>query len=234
MNAHDEYVDDLALLALDALPADEARHVRAHLSQCEACTAEYVRLREAADVLPLAAALPDSSAPSADLKRRIMAGVEPQNVVPMTAQRKPSFVAPPYLLAAACLIAAIIMGALYAQVSRRAADQSAIIADMTSPGAQHYAVTGGQVLRAGDRVYIAMRNAPRLPAGKVYQAWTLPQGSKRMAPSVTFVPEKGRVLLRLPVNAAQIAAVAVSVEPVGGSAQPTSKPVFVVLFPSKA
>lgn len=223
MNAHDEYVDDLALLALGALPADEAARVRAHMAQCEACTAEYVRLREAADVLPLAGPLPDAAAPSAALKRRIMAGT-----------RRVGFVTPPYMLAAACLIAAIIMGALYAQVSRRAADQSAVIADVTSPAAKHYAVAGGQVLRTGDRVYIAMRNAPALPAGKVYQAWTLPQGSKRMAPSVTFVPDKGRVLLRLPVNATHIAAVAVSVEPAGGSAQPTSKPVFVVLFPSKA
>lgn len=226
MSAHDEYVDDLALLALDALPADEARRVRAHMAQCEACTAEYVRLREAADVLPLAGPLPDAAAPSAALKQRVMAGIEPR--------RRTGFVTPPYVLAAACLIAAIIMGALYAQVSRRAADQSAVIADITSPAAQHYKVAGGQVLRSGERVYIAMRSAPPLPAGKVYQAWTLPQGSKRMAPSVTFVPQNGRVLLRLPVNARQIAAVAVSVEPAGGSAQPTSKPVFVVLFPSKA
>lgn len=226
MSAHDEYVDDLALLALGALPAEEARRVRAHMAQCEACTAEYVRLREAADVLPLAGPLPDAAAPSAALKQRVMAGIEPR--------RRTGFVTPPYVLAAACLIAAIIMGALYAQVSRRAADQSAVIADITSPAAQHYKVAGGQVLRSGERVYIAMRSAPPLPAGKVYQAWTLPQGSKRMAPSVTFVPLNGRVLLRLPVNARQIAAVAVSVEPAGGSAQPTSKPVFVVLFPSKA
>lgn len=234
MSAHDEYVDDLALLALGALPAEEARRVRAHMAQCEACTAEYVRLREAADVLPLAGPLPDAAAPSAALKERVMAGIEPQNVVPLEQRRRSGFVTPPYVLAAACLIAAIIMGALYAQVSRRAADQSAVIADITSPAAQHYKVAGGQVLRSGERVYIAMRSAPPLPAGKVYQAWTLPQGSKRMAPSVTFVPLNGRVLLRLPVNARQIAAVAVSVEPAGGSAQPTSKPVFVVLFPSKA
>jgi anti-sigma-K factor RskA len=79
-----------------------------------------------------------------------------------------------------------------------------------------------------------MHDAPALPPGKVYQAWTLPAGSKKMAPSVTFTPKGGRILLRLPVNASRIAAVAVSVEPAGGSPQPTSKPVFVVLFPSKA
>jgi len=74
-----------------------------------------------------------------------------------------------------------------------------------------------------------MRDLPPPPRGKVYQAWTLPKGSKDMAPSVTFEPDsQGVAIVALPADARITTAVAVSVEPEGGSKQPTSKPVLVV------
>ena len=49
-----------------------------------------------------------------------------------------------------------------------------------------------------------------------------------MAPSLTFTPsQNGLTLVPLPEAAAGLAAVAVSVEPQGGSRQPTTKPAFV-------
>ncbi|HKU67551.1 MAG TPA: anti-sigma factor [Candidatus Baltobacteraceae bacterium] len=225
MNAHDEYVDDIAMLALGALGPEDAQRVRSHLSQCPACTKEYLRLREVADILPLAADADDAIVPGSAVRARVLAMAQ--------RSREPRRFAPlPYLAAAACLAAAIIIGILYAQLSSRVGEQNAILADALSPSAQHFRVTGGEVLRNGRHLYIAIRNAPALPPGKVFQAWTLPVGSKRMAPSVTFVPHNGRVLLRLPENAQRVTAVAVSVEPPGGSPQPTSKPVFVVLLPA--
>jgi hypothetical protein len=49
-----------------------------------------------------------------------------------------------------------------------------------------------------------------------------------MTPSVTFAPEGGVVLVRLPQSATNVAAVAVSVEPTGGSQQPTTTPIALV------
>jgi anti-sigma-K factor RskA len=70
---------------------------------------------------------------------------------------------------------------------------------------------------------------PPPPRGKVYQAWTLRAGATRMSPSVTFVPNRsGVAVVPVPVDASGIAAVAVSVEPDGGSKQPTSTPTFVL------
>lgn len=226
MNAHDEYIDDIALLSLNALSEAQAAPVRAHIKQCEACALEYRRLREVADVLPLAGVTPQTPPPAAELKRRVMAIAEQRMPTP----RPRAFVLAPYLLAAACLVAAIVMGALYANVNHRVGEQNATIADLASPASERYRVIGGDVVRSGGHVYIVLRGAPPPPSGKVYQAWTLPSGSKRMAPSVTFVPKDGRILLRLPVNARKTSAVAVSAEPPGGSAQPTSKPLFVVIF----
>ncbi|MGH7716764.1 MAG: anti-sigma factor domain-containing protein, partial [Vulcanimicrobiaceae bacterium] len=94
--------------------------------------------------------------------------------------------------------------------------------------AKQYDVPGGEILKNGARVYIVMHELPVLPAGHVYQAWTLAPGAKNVAPSVTFVPDsRGFVVVSLPQAAASVGAVAVSVEPSGGSLAPTTKPLFV-------
>jgi anti-sigma-K factor RskA len=68
-----------------------------------------------------------------------------------------------------------------------------------------------------------------LPAGKVYQTWTLAKGAKNVTPSVTFTPdEHGNALVTVPVSAATTVATAISVEPAGGSLEPTTKPIAVV------
>lgn len=226
MNGHEAVLDDLALLALDALGEQEAAAARAHLAQCDACAAEYRRMRAVADVLPLAA--DPESPPSATLKARIMATTQPAPA-PLRAVRRNPY---PYFAAAACLALAVLFGVLYGVQNGRVQRQNAIIADLVSPASQRYPVRTGEVVRHGGRVYIAMRDVPAPPRGKVYQAWTLPKGSKRMRPSVTFLPSGGQVLLQLPVDARNVGAVAVSVEPSGGSTQPTSTPVFVVKFTS--
>jgi anti-sigma-K factor RskA len=85
------------------------------------------------------------------------------------------------------------------------------------------------VLTHGDRLYLAMHGLPAPPRGRVYQAWTLAKGAKSVAPSVTFTPAGGGIaVVRLPEAATTIAAVAVSVEPEGGSKQPTTTPIAMV------
>jgi len=102
------------------------------------------------------------------------------------------------------------------------------LADLIAPGAARFAVRDGVIVRTGGRILIALRHLPALPKGKTYQAWTLRRGAKTVAPSITFAPDPtGLALVELPESAANIAAVAVSVEPDGGSKQPTSKPNFV-------
>lgn len=217
---NDEFLDDVAMLAVGALTQEEAAPVLAHLEQCEICGAEYRSMRSVTAVLPLAAGEPATS-PSPLLKRRIMSAVRPA----ASAKRAAPVLA--YAFAAACLAIAAVFGGLYASVLSGVNAQRTMLADMMSPSSQRYPVHHGEVLRHGDRLYIAMHNMPPPPPGKVYQAWTLPAGSKQVQPSVTFMPSSGSVLLKLPVNGSSIAAVAVSVEPQGGSKQPTSTPMFI-------
>jgi DICT domain-containing protein len=180
--------------------------------------------------------------------RREAAAPPKSNVAEMRAVRP--IVWPAYAVAAACLIIALVSGIInislndqvrqknsdLAQIqahskllSRDLALQRMALADIVSPASQRYDVDHGQVVRHGSRLYLAMDALPAPPKGKVYQAWTLHTGATRMSPSVTFVPNVGGVaVVPIPVDASSIAAVAVSIEPDGGSKQPTSAPTFVL------
>jgi hypothetical protein len=107
-------------------------------------------------------------------------------------------------------------------------EQQHMLADIKSPLAKRYPIDGGEVVAVHHTLYITMVDLPAPPSGKVYQAWTLKKGAKVMSPSVTFAPDaRGVALIALPVDSSNTAAVALSVEPAGGSKAPTSTPVFV-------
>ena len=254
-NAHDEMLDNVAVYALGALPLREAQAVRSHLSTCEECREEYRLLAPAVDAVGVSAeACVDAASAAASvappgplLKKRIMQQIRP-NVGEMKAVRP--IVWPAYAVAAACLAALLVSGitnlslnaqlresqsktallAAHASASARAmAQQRTELADLLSSDSERYPVAHGVVVKHGSRLYIAMNALPPPPKGKVYQAWTLRSGETKMSPSVTFVPNSsGVAVVPVPTNAASVVAVAVSVEPDGGSKQPTSTPTFVL------
>jgi hypothetical protein len=159
---------------------------------------------------------------------------------------------PAYAVAAACLAIALATGILNISQSDQMrqthtelaqldtqnhrlllelAHQRLALADLVAPDSERYTVDHGQVVRHQKRLYLAMDALPPPPKGKVYQAWTERTGADRMSPSVTFVPNRsGVAVVPVPVDASTLAAVAVSVEPDGGSKQPTSTPTFVLKF----
>jgi len=107
-------------------------------------------------------------------------------------------------------------------------DSDARLAALLSPAGRHFAIPQGQVIESGGRIFLALHSLPALAPNRVYQAWTLAKGAKSVAPSITFrAGSDGTALVELPESAGNLAAVALSVEPAGGSRQPTSKPSFV-------
>jgi anti-sigma-K factor RskA len=247
-----EMLDDVAAYALGALPANDVRRVREHMAGCAECRDEYRAL--AATVATIGVSAESEHGPSDLLKARIMQRVRSEAVKPSIHERaRPprAPVWPAYLVAAAALVIALLSsvsnisltGKLHqaeAELARTTsrsiglsqdlAVQRATIADIADSASKHYDVSSGQVVTDAGRVYIALHDLPEPPHGKVYQAWSLPKGSEKMVPSVTFVPDAhGIAVIGLPsVDARITTAVAVSVEPDGGSKAPTSKPVFVV------
>ncbi len=201
MSAHDEMLENVAAYALGALDGDEARAVGMHLRSCDECQAEYDALRPV--VSAVGNAVGNEMVPSPLLKARIMREVR-------FAQTRPArrFAWLAYAFAAACLLLAIGLGAIVLQ-------QRQTISTLASSSAH--------------RIYVVAHGLPALPPGKVYQMWTLAKGATAVAPSVTFVPDTtGNALVTVPADPATTTETAISVEPAGGSKQPTTKPIAVI------
>jgi anti-sigma-K factor RskA len=69
-------------------------------------------------------------------------------------------------------------------------------------------------------------NLPTPPNGRVYELWYQPSEGAAMVPAGTFVPRNGTVVAPVQLGESFVA-VAMSVEPPGGSPQPTTEPIFV-------
>jgi anti-sigma factor RsiW len=231
MISHDEMLDNVAVYALGALPAAEAAEVAAHLKTCESCRAEYELLRPAVTAVGSSAAdYDDELCPGPMLKARIMREVRNSERANAKAYRWETFaaIAAAFVLTVGALLLYTTMDRHIVRQTALMAAQSAALADLAAADVKRYRFGNGQVFVRGSRLYVTFPGLAEPPAGKVYQAWTLPKGSKTMAPSITFTPnERDVTVVRLPESALGVAAVAVSVEPAGGSKQPTSKPIAV-------
>jgi anti-sigma-K factor RskA len=250
MTVHDDaFSESVAALALGVLPEAEAREVAGHIRDCAACRNEYAELRSAADLVGFAAEfrpgeLDEVSATR--LKSRVMRAVRADAAVvpasaPDRAPRAASGGWSLYAAAAALVLAVLAAGSAVSLRNENAADrqriavlerqsalQSSALAQMVAPGAKHFPVASGEVIETNGHILLAFSHLAPAPAGKVYQAWTLARGATAVAPSITFAPDAaGNAVVELPQGAANLAAVAVSVEPPGGSKAPTSKPTFV-------
>jgi anti-sigma-K factor RskA len=248
-----EMLDMVAVYALGALTPDEARAVSEHIALCAECRAEYKALRPAADAVGFSAEERLDDAQSARLKSTLMQRIRPaaasRAAVERDVPRRRAPIWPAYLVAAAAIIIAIIniltTVDLRAELSssrdriaqlaqqneselRAQARDREMIADLVASDSKKFAVPGGEIITRNGRLYMTMDNLQPAPAGRVYQTWTLARGAKTVTPSVTFVPDKsGIAVVALPVSAKNVVAVAVSVEPTGGSPQPTTKPLFI-------
>jgi anti-sigma-K factor RskA len=163
------------------------------------------------------------------------------NVVPLR-RVQPSRL--PALLAAAVALAALALGG-WALQSRQAANETADQATAQARQiSQLLSAEDVQVVRgrgvtthsAGAVVMSPSRkqamfvaaDLPNLPEGKVYEAWTIDQ---EPAPAGTFSAEEAKTMVPLPGTAFEAQSVAITVEPAGGSPEPTSDAIFTVSMP---
>lgn len=219
--------DQLLAYALGQLPAAEAAQFEAALEADPALRAE---LRADLDALGLlvddldlsTVEVPEDAGERLLARVRAERGDAPPPVQPIPAPEAPAFVParrPAWRLPAALALAAAVALA-FALLSRPEADPAARYAQV--PGAVERTVeAGGQTLgrlvRLPDgQVYVHLSRP--VPAGRSYQLWQIRDGS----PVSLGTFQEG-----LLVTLAAGATVAVSVEPPGGSPQPTTEPLFV-------
>lgn len=242
MNAHDIHALSGAY-AVDALDDLERARFEQHLAVCPECRAEVASLRESAAML---GELTDVPPPPA-LRARVLDEIgkvrplppeteQPETEQPATArQRRFSWRG---LGAAAAVLAVVGAGTVTAvELSRDDIAQAPTVAD--------------RVLRAGDaqsihvdlpgeasarlvrsvsqrKAVLITHGMPEAPSGKVYELWL-------QAPSGTMVPaglmaRGGDQEFVLDGDAATATAAGITVEPAGGSDQPTSAPLALFDF----
>ena len=125
-------------------------------------------------------------------------------------------------VAAAVLLLAVASGVIGHVLGARNSGDVRVLTLRSSAGAP--AVSVAYAVGSGRGWVIASSLGPP-PDGKVYELWFQPSPGAPMSPAGTFVPRGGAVAA--PVTLAKaFVALAVSVEPRGGSRQPTSPPVY--------
>jgi hypothetical protein len=139
-----------------------------------------------------------------------------------------------WLVAAAAAAALAVLAGFvgYRVAPRPKGAEEQFLAFVAQPDARIVAfpTTGDRTLAVAFRPgqtqgWIVGTNLPTPPGGKVYELWFQPDPSAGVHPAGTFEPKDGIVLARATLGPA-FTALAVSIEPPGGSNQPTLPPVY--------
>ncbi|MEU6769575.1 anti-sigma factor [Streptomyces sp. NPDC046853] len=235
--------------ALDALEDDERTAFEEHLGQCGSCDQEVRELSATAGRLGLAAS---RSAPPR-LKTQVMRQINqvrqepPNTAVPVpSAQLRPARALRWTL--AACLVGIAALGGTTvwqyqeadearqdAQATQAQADRTAEVLAASDAKMTSAAVDGGArgsvvVSREkGKAVFIASGMAEP-PAGKVYQLWFA--DGDHMRPAGLMNPSRTDQSVLMAGAVKDASGVGVTLEPAGGSKQPTSQPVALLQLPA--
>jgi anti-sigma-K factor RskA len=222
----------LAPYVLDALEPDERHLFEAHLEQCELCRSELGGFVETANRLGGAEAEP----PPPGLRDRLMAmaAITPQErpVVTAIAQRSRLRRALPRIaVAAAAVVAAVSIAGFVAEHQKAddlRAERAEMVAVLTSSDAAMSvdAAAGGASVRvisspSHDAAVVVGTSLRPLRSDEVYQLWTVHDGRTVSAGVMGNGP--GMMLVD---GIKGVEALAVTVEPKGGSKAPTSDPIL--------
>jgi anti-sigma-K factor RskA len=230
---HRELRQLISAHALDALDADEAARVDAHVVECAECARDLEGLREAASALAFAA--PDA-APPPGLRDRILAATAP-TAVPVAAPARRTRRARSWwpwrgltvglaaATAALAVLAVVLAGRLADARDQRDA-QSRALGALASSDARLVPVkpalaslgSGSLVSGSGGGILILPR-LPRAPQGKTYEAWFLDRQGHPL-PAGTFGGGGATTVVQLSGDPSKAAQVAVTVERAGGVPKP--------------
>lgn len=227
--------------ALDAVSGAERMDFERHLAECASCAQEVRELRETASRLALAA----TATPPPMLKNRVMDQIRtvrqlpPETtVVPLRrrsfTQRLTTVAAAVFFVAAAGLGVVVVqqnnqLGDARAQAALMerilSADDAALLKlDNPDGGTVNVAVSESQ-----DRMLLLSDNLAAPPSGKTYQVWAIVGETPR---SMGFLePSNGDASLEVS-DFGGANTVAVTVEPSGGSQEPTLPPVMAAALPA--
>ncbi|MFF8831260.1 anti-sigma factor domain-containing protein [Streptomyces sp. NPDC015131] len=235
--------------ALDALPDHERAVFERHMTDCAECAREVRELSATAARLGAAAA----AVPPAALRERVLAEITtvrqlPPHVAPGSGAGRsgPAFRGRlPRLVLAACVAATAAFGGVVVwqhedvrraeqraqRAEQRTADMSRVLSApdaRTVTGTEGGARVAVVVSRAEDSAVFLSSGLPELPAGKTYQLWFDDRGGTMRPAGLTR--GDGGLVMDGAVDGAT--GMGVTVEPAGGSPQPTGAPLMLMTLPA--
>jgi anti-sigma-K factor RskA len=239
----DELREFYELYALGALEEEERVEIDEHLArECPNCTPG---VRQAIALNAVVASFAPDVAPPRQLRDRVMASIG--------ARKQQGFAWWPVwaLVSAGLLVAAFTFASRERDVLAQLAGarqtinlqslelekSKQILAFLDQPETRQVGFDGKTTRpprgnffvnpKAG--VLLIAQNLPRLEPGKTYQMWVIPKGANPRPAGLFQADDAGNAvhLISGAVDLANMGAVAVSVEPEAGSAQPTTTPIIV-------
>jgi anti-sigma-K factor RskA len=221
--------DLLPAYVLNSLEADEAKQVEEHLSGCLICRNELESFQATADQLSFAVPVAN---PSPELRDRLMQRVQatrpqPRASIPAPARSWLERLLPAWSLASLVLILALagFNLLLWQRVNH--------LESFTSPGGMRAVPLLASTLAShatgfvlisedGDSGALIVDGLPPLGESQQYQLWLIRDG-ERTSGAVFSTDEKnyGGTRIRAPRSLREYAAVDITIEPTGGSSQPT-------------
>ena len=217
--------------AVDALDDLERAAFVRHLSECADCRAEVASLRETAALLASA----EATEPPAGLRARVLADIRTVRPLPPDV----AAAAPPRRRRTASLLivaaaAVVIVGAGAVVWQQPWQDPTVAESVLGASDAQSTTVEVGEASAtvthsdSVGRAVIVTDDMPPPPEGQVYQLWLQqPDGAMVSAGLMPVAPDQ-TVLLE--GDAATATAAGITVEPAGGSPEPTTDPIALFSF----
>jgi anti-sigma-K factor RskA len=229
--------------ALGALPEDERRWFESYLDTHPELRPEVEELTAIANLLAFA---PGEYEPSPDLRRSIMETVEAESSgstdtgalrsrIPGLFRLRRAALAAAALVVAGLISWNVLLQAENQDLKGEARDLEARVRDLQSEDRNGsttemavYRMSGsgeasGEVVRMDDgRAILVADKVPSIPEGKTFQIWVIKNGVPK--PAGLFEPEGDTNAATVRESLRGADAVAITVEPDGGSPSPTSEP----------
>jgi anti-sigma-K factor RskA len=222
-------LDLLPAYALGSLDSDEVGIVEEHLSSCLICRNESNAFQTAVDQLSFAA---PAAVPSSDLRDRLLQRVQASRPQPRAPVQVPARswlerLLPVWSLASLLLVVVLAGSNLFLwqrfnrlEVSTSPGGMRAVPLIASDPASR---ATGYVLISAdGDSGALVVDGLPSLGESQQYQLWLMRDG-QRTSGAVFSTDEKnyGGTRIRAPRSLTDYSSVGVTIEPTGGSPQPT-------------
>lgn len=226
----------------DALSEAEREAFETHMSRCPECTAEVAELREVAALMALAVA----ERPPAALKDAVDARIRVTRQVPPIVPRAAEEPEPRRDVgrgwragwAVAAALALVVAGLGWHAIDQQneidslnhtSTQVSQLLSAPDSTSTKVQVTGGGSALlvdsRSRDEAAVLFTGLAQAPAGKTYQLWLMTSdGAARSVGLMQGASPNSPVIVEGLSGEAQVG---MTVEPAGGSAQPTTTPIMV-------